>query len=187
MSMSTRSRSGIPPFARCSTRLTDAYRFARDAHEGPRRRGETTIAHPSAVAALLSEAGYAEHVVVAALLHDVVEDTTTEVSEVADRFGADVAQLVAQLTEDTGIDSYGERKGELRERAAADGHTAAAIFTADKLASARKLNAEGSVADAPKLEHYERTVRIVREHHPEVPFLAELEREVTALRRRAGG
>jgi (p)ppGpp synthase/HD superfamily hydrolase len=187
MSMDTGSRSGIPPFARSSPRLTDAYRFAREAHEGPRRRSDTTIAHPAAVAALLSEAGYPEHVVVAALLHDVVEDTTTEVSELADRFGTDVAQLVAQLTEDPGIDSYGERKGELRERAAADGHTAAAIFTADKLASARSLNAAGSVPERRKLEHYERTVRVVREHHPEVPFLAALEAEVAELRRRAGG
>jgi GTP pyrophosphokinase len=187
MSMDTGSRSGIPPFARSSARLTDAYRFAREAHEGPRRRADTTIAHPAAVAALLSEACYPEHVIAAALLHDVVEDTTTEVYELAERFGSDVARLVAQLTEDPGIDSYGERKGELRERAAADGHTAAAIFTADKLASARALNAKGERAEPRKLDHYERTVRAVREHHPEVPFLPQLEAEVDELRRRAGG
>jgi (p)ppGpp synthase/HD superfamily hydrolase len=187
MVTNTGSRSGVPLFARGSSRLTDAYRFAREAHEGPRRRSDTTIAHPAAVAELLADAGYPEHVVVAALLHDVVEDTTIELPELTDRFGADVAQLVSQLTEDPGIDSYGERKGELRERAAADGHTAAAIFAADKLASARNLNAAGSVPERRKLEHYERTVRVVREHHPEVPFLADLEAEVAELRRRAGG
>jgi (p)ppGpp synthase/HD superfamily hydrolase len=187
MSMDTGARSVVPPFAQGSARLTDAYQFAREAHEGPRRRSDTTIAHPAAVAALLAQAGYPEHVVVAALLHDVVEDTPIELAELAGRFGSDVAQLVAQLTEDPGIDSYGERKGELRERAAADGHTAAAIFTADKLASARTLNAGGSIPEPRKLEHYERTVRVVREHHPEVPFLADLEAEVAALRRRAGG
>jgi (p)ppGpp synthase/HD superfamily hydrolase len=179
--------TGVPTFARASPRLTDAYRFARSAHEGPRRRAGTTIVHPAEVAALLHEAGYPEYVIVAALLHDVVEDTATEVSQLEDRFGADVARLVAQLTEDPQIESYMERKGELRERAAADGHAAAAIFAADKLASARALNAQGGVPEPQKLEHYERTVREVGRHHPEVPFLAWLEDEIGRLRARARG
>jgi (p)ppGpp synthase/HD superfamily hydrolase len=178
-------RTGVPPFAEGSRRIADAYRFARGAHEGPRRRADTTIEHPAAVAALLHEAGYPEYVIVAALLHDVVEDTTTEVGELASRFGPDVARLVAQLTEDPGIESYIERKGELRERAAADGHAAAAIFAADKLASARQLNAAEGVPEPEKLEHYERTVRALARHHPEVPFLEWLEAEVAQLRARS--
>ena len=92
--MSHDSGSDIPPFARSSTRITDAYRFARDAHAG----GTTTIAHPTAVAELLHETGYPEHVIVAALLHDVVEDSPASADELAERFGPDVARLVAQLT-----------------------------------------------------------------------------------------
>jgi (p)ppGpp synthase/HD superfamily hydrolase len=176
----------IPAFLRDSDVLADAYRFAREAHEGPRRRVETSIEHPSAVAELLAGAGYSQHVVVAALLHDVVEDTETGVAELAQRFGPDVARLVAQLTEDPEIESYMERKGELRQRAAGDGHSAAAIFTADKLASARALNTGGRRPEPEKLEHYERTVRLVRRHHPEVPFLDELAAQVAQLRERAG-
>ena len=174
--------SGIPTFARSSTRLTDAYRFARIAHAG----GHTTIDHPAAVAELLHETGYPEHVVVAALLHDVVEDSPTKKDELAERFGPDVARLVAQLTEDPGIDAYDERKRELRRRAASDGHATASIFTADKLASARALNASGRIPDPQKLQHYERTVNMVRRHHPEVPFLSALEEELARMKTRVG-
>jgi (p)ppGpp synthase/HD superfamily hydrolase len=180
--MSLDTGSGTPDFARRSARITDAYRFARDAHA----LGVTTIDHPTAVAELLAEAGYPEHVVVAALLHDVVEDNPGSADELAERFGPDVARLVAQLTEDPGIDAYDERKRELRRRAASDGHSAASIFTADKLASARKLNASGGVPDPQKLEHYERTVNVVRRHHPEVPFLPALEDELARMRTRVG-
>jgi (p)ppGpp synthase/HD superfamily hydrolase len=180
--MSLDTGSGAPDFARRSARITDAYRFARDAHA----LGVTTIDHPTAVAELLAEAGYPEHVVVAALLHDVVEDSPGSADELAERFGRDVARLVAQLTEDPGIDAYDERKRELRRRAASDGHSAASIFTADKLASARKLNASGGVPEPQKLEHYERTVNVVRRHHPEVPFLPALEDELARMRTRVG-
>jgi (p)ppGpp synthase/HD superfamily hydrolase len=178
-------RGGVPPFVEGSKRLTDAYRFAHTAHEGPSRRGTTTIGHPTAVARLLHEAGYPENVVAAALLHDVVEDTTTEVSEIAARFGGDVASLVARLTEDPGIPGYDERKGDLRRKAAGDGHWAAAIFAADKLATTRKLNAQGEVPPPERLEHFERTVRLLQSAHPEVPFVDWLAAETERLRRRA--
>ena len=71
------------------------------------------------------------------------------------------SRVSTQLTEDPGIDAYDERKRELRRRAASDGHATASIFTADKLASARQLNASGGVPDPQKLEHYERTVNVV--------------------------
>jgi (p)ppGpp synthase/HD superfamily hydrolase len=181
----TGSDTGIPAFARRSARLTEAYRFARDAHEGSRRSGSTTIDHPAEVARLLHDVGYPEHVVVAALLHDVVEDTTTDVSEVAHRFGSQVASLVAQLTEDPGIPGYDERKGELRRRATTDGHHAASIFAADKLASAQALNARREVPARERLEHFQRTERLLRAAHPEVPFLDPLAEEIGRLRDRA--
>jgi (p)ppGpp synthase/HD superfamily hydrolase len=174
-----------PPFTRWSARVQEAYRFAREAHEGPRRRGDTTIAHPAAVAQLLAEAGYPEHVVVAALLHDVVEDTATGIEELRRRFGPEASALVAQLTEDDGIDSYDERKGELRRRAITDGDDAAAVFSADKLASLRHLNAEAQSAPPEKLEHYEQSVRLLRRRHPDLPFLDALAEELARLRARA--
>ena len=172
----------VPDFARRSDRLAYAGRFARDAYEGHPR---ATLAHPVAVAALIAEARYPEHVVLAALLHDIVEDTPIELDQLSRRFGADVCALVARLTEDDSIRRYPDRKADLRERAAAsDDNHAAAIFAADKLASARALNDDDATIERAKLEHYERTVRAVHEHHPHVPFLAELSDQVGRLRKR---
>ncbi len=63
----------LPEFARGSGLLEAAFEFAERSHHGPGRAGDTDIAHPVAVARLLSEAGFGEDVVAAALLHDVVD------------------------------------------------------------------------------------------------------------------
>ena len=76
-----------------------AYQLAYDAHgEQKRRSGEPYITHPVQVAALLWELGMDTDCVVAALLHDVVEDTPTSLEEVSKQFGPDVALLVDGLT-----------------------------------------------------------------------------------------
>ena len=173
------------PFVRRSRRLAAAYGFARDAHDRRRRVGGSTIDHPAAVAKLLYDAGYPEHVVISALLHDVVEDTATGLEELCNRFGEDVGSLVATLTENPRIREYPRRKAELRDRAATRGHHAAAIFAADKLASARALNAAGVRVPSEKIEHYQHTVHAVRAHHPEVPFLDWLDAEIARLRLRS--
>lgn len=76
-----------------------AYQLAYDAHgEQKRRSGEPYITHPVQVAALLWELGMDTDCVVAALLHDVVEDTPTSLEEVSKQFGPDVALLVDGVT-----------------------------------------------------------------------------------------
>lgn len=76
-----------------------AYQLAYDAHgEQKRRSGEPYITHPVQVAALLWELGMDTDCVVAALLHDVVEDTPTSLDEVSKQFGPDVALLVDGVT-----------------------------------------------------------------------------------------
>src|SRR5919199_708229 len=87
----------VPEFAAASPLLSSAYCFAREAHHGPRRTGDTDLDHPVAVARLLYDAGFAEDVVAAALLHDVVEDSATDVHEPGERLGAgrDTAAIFA--------------------------------------------------------------------------------------------
>ena len=76
-------------------RIRDAYEFGADAHEGQKRRsGEPYIAHPVAVAHILADLRMDAPTIVAAILHDVIEDTETAKDEIAERFGADVAELV---------------------------------------------------------------------------------------------
>ena len=76
-----------------------AYEVADRAHEGQKRRsGEPYIVHPLGVAELLAELGMDTPTIVAALLHDVVEDTEMSVDNVAAEFGAQAAALVDGVT-----------------------------------------------------------------------------------------
>jgi guanosine-3',5'-bis(diphosphate) 3'-pyrophosphohydrolase len=76
-------------------RVRDAYEFGAAAHEGQKRlSGEPYIAHPVAVADILADLHMDAQTIVAAILHDVIEDTPTAKDELAERFGADVAELV---------------------------------------------------------------------------------------------
>lgn len=81
-----------------------AFRFAKAAHEGVRRRsGEPYILHPIAVAKIASqEIGLGSTSICAAFLHDVVEDTDYTVEDIRRQFGAKIAQLVEGLTKISG-------------------------------------------------------------------------------------
>ncbi len=81
------------------TRITQAYVFARNAHEGQKRRsGEPYIIHPVAVAQILAEMGMDGDSICAALLHDVVEDTPVTDQQIRTSFGESVEQLVDGVT-----------------------------------------------------------------------------------------
>ena len=76
-----------------------AYRYAAFAHQGQTRRsGEPYISHPVAVACILAKLHLDLPTLLAALLHDVVEDTGVPISEIGDKFGKQVADLVEGLT-----------------------------------------------------------------------------------------
>src|SRR5436190_2089569 len=71
--------------------LTRAFRFAAAAHEGQQRRsGEPFIRHPWGAAKILAELIQDEQTIAAALLHDVVEDTETDIEEVRSEIGDEV-------------------------------------------------------------------------------------------------
>src|SRR4029077_14834656 len=123
---SAASMSSDPPdFIARSDLLERAYRFALAAHEGERSRGETRIDHPTAVARLLVRQGADDQTVAAALLHDVLEDTTVTRAELEEEVGMAVAGLVAELTEDESIGAYADRKAHLRQQVADAGEQAA--------------------------------------------------------------
>ena len=77
-----------------------AFRFAKEAHKGVRRRsGEPYIIHPIAVAKIASqEIGLGSTSICAALLHDVVEDTEYTVEDIEQHFGRKIARIVEGLT-----------------------------------------------------------------------------------------
>ena len=83
-------------------RIRDAVELAISAHNGQlRRSGEEYVCHPLHVACILVEIGMDSDAVVAALLHDVVEDTEIELAEITRRFGQDVSNLVDGVTKIT--------------------------------------------------------------------------------------
>ena len=85
--------------------LTKAIEFARTRHAGQYRKfkGEAYFNHPHRVAQIVfreKRSSELDALVAAALLHDIVEDTNTKVSEINQHFGELVASLVEELTTD---------------------------------------------------------------------------------------
>jgi len=136
------STPGIDAAIERSDLVREAFETARRAHAGQLRRGSDGhpfIDHPKAVAERLYDLGYADRVIAAALLHDVVEKSEVGTDEICERFGDPVADLVAALTEDETIEDYEERKREHRRRVAKADPEALAIFAADKLTNVAML------------------------------------------------
>ena len=76
-------------------RLEEAYRFSEAAHAGQTRQsGDPYISHPLAVAEILADWHLDGQTLMAALLHDVTEDTAVTKEEISDTFGRPVADLV---------------------------------------------------------------------------------------------
>jgi guanosine-3',5'-bis(diphosphate) 3'-pyrophosphohydrolase len=95
--------------------IYEAYLFGAEAHEGQvRHSGEAYIFHPLSVARILADIRLDSRSIMAALLHDVIEDTPTAKGELSTRFGKDVAQLV------DGVSKIDQIEFESREHAEAE-------------------------------------------------------------------
>jgi GTP pyrophosphokinase len=93
--------------------LARAFAFAANAHEGQQRRsGEDFIHHPWGAAKICAELHLDEQTIAAALLHDVVEDTDTDIKEVRAEFGDEIAQLVEGVTKLTRIQFQSREQAE---------------------------------------------------------------------------
>ena len=80
-------------------RLKTAYRFSDEAHLGQfRQSGEPYVSHPLAVAEICTQWRLDSQALMAALLHDTVEDTKATSQEIAEKFGPEVAALVEGLS-----------------------------------------------------------------------------------------
>ncbi len=79
--------------------IIEAFRFASDAHKGQKRKsGEGFIIHPVEVARIVVEMQLDQDSVIAALLHDVVEDTDYSIEDMKEHFGEKVALIVEGVT-----------------------------------------------------------------------------------------
>ena len=84
-----------------SVDLKSVFHFANLAHKGQKRKytGEDYIVHPISVARLVEKHGGSLDQQAAALLHDVVEDTSHTLADINALFGHDIAELVRWLTD----------------------------------------------------------------------------------------
>lgn len=130
-------------------RIVEAFEFAHTAHKGACRKGSTIpyIVHPLDVVSILMKNNAPENVVIAGLLHDVVEDTKFTLSDVRDNFGDEVATLVNGASEpeelvnanDGKIENWRERKVHSIEFIKGASHDMKLLSCADKLANIRDI------------------------------------------------
>jgi guanosine-3',5'-bis(diphosphate) 3'-pyrophosphohydrolase len=189
------STPGIDAAIERSGLVREAFETAQAAHAGQFRNGAERfpyIDHPRAVAERLAGHGSTDEVLAAALLHDAVEDTETEVEELRTRFGDRVANMVAAMTEDETIEDYEERKTEHRQRVAEAGTEVLAIYAADKLtnlamlrdAYAAKGEAVAEQLSVPldlKVSVWEADLDTLFEQAPDLPLVKEFADEMVGF------
>ncbi len=175
-------------FARGLPLTRAAITFAQEHHRPQRRAGDRApyLVHPLEVASYLERAGYPDHVVAAAVLHDVLEDTDVDRSQLESRFGRDVSDLVALVSDDPAIEDVERRKDDVRERVRGAGGYALAVYGADKVSKVRELRmqlAQGldpAEADV-KLRRHRKTLAMLEQEAPDSRIAELLRFELEAL------
>ena len=158
-----------------SPEFAEALSFVEAAYARRLRRVSRTAQHPIEVAGVLRAAGEPEWVVVAGLLHDVLEDTDVSADELAKRFGPEIAGVVEAVSQDETIRGYRERKADLRRRTVDGGREAANIALADKLA---KLEGRTVRPKRKRIAHYTATVDEVEARYGPSPLAERVRREL---------
>jgi len=116
-------------------RINLAFEYAALMHNDLRyeyNHAKFQVAHIFFVGAILMENEFPDDVIIAGILHDVVEDTKAELDDVAKRFGPEVAQLVAEETVDQSI-PWEKRQKLMQDKARTASPEIKAIKTADLL------------------------------------------------------
>jgi (p)ppGpp synthase/HD superfamily hydrolase len=189
------TRSWIPTFPPRLPLTRSAVEYADRMHAG-QRRGDGTpfILHPLEVASLLYRSGAPDHLIAAGVMHDVVEKTDANASDLRERFGPASTDLVLAVTEDDRIPGHEQRKAALRCQVADAGEEALTLFAADKLSKLRELRRE-TAADprstntrvqesrVRRLMHYTRSLALLEERLAESPLVLQLHAELTRLLR----
>jgi catechol 2,3-dioxygenase-like lactoylglutathione lyase family enzyme len=124
----------------------EALRLAASAHRDQKRKGSGLpyISHPVHVAAILERHGFSGDVVIAGLLHDVVEDQDIALTEIETRFGVTVSEIVGVLSErkldaQGGVRPWHIRKAEAVDKIRTGSAAAAAVKAADVLHNAQSI------------------------------------------------
>jgi (p)ppGpp synthase/HD superfamily hydrolase len=181
---------GVPrlTFLRHLPLAQQAVELAVELHAGQRREadGASFVMHPMEVASLLDRSHYPDHVVAAAVLHDVLENTDEDFDDLEARFGPRVAVLVALVSDNPNIADEEARKNDVRDRVEAVGGYAAAVYAADKISKVREIRlalTAGTPWDKlePKLARHKRSLAMLDETIPGSRLVELLRFEIEAL------
>ncbi|SAK48027.1 metal dependent phosphohydrolase [Caballeronia fortuita] len=147
--------------------LIRAIAFAADKHRDQRRKDANAspyINHPIALANVLANEGGIddERVLIAAILHDTIEDTDTTYDELEQCFGEEIARIVVEVTDDKSLPKE-ERKRAQIEHAAHISHRAKLVKLADKICNLRDIlvTPPSTWSDERKREYFDWAKRVV--------------------------
>jgi (p)ppGpp synthase/HD superfamily hydrolase len=175
-------------------KIQKAIRFAVKTHEvyqKQKRKGKDIpyIVHPFTVGLILARAGAGEDVIIAGILHDTIEDSHKDhkvtKGMIAERFGAEVAELVDSVTEHHKELSWEERKQEALEHVKFFSHDSLLLKSADIIANATEIledyRRDGDKTferfNAPKdriLQNYDSVIGAILAKWPENPLHTDL-------------
>jgi (p)ppGpp synthase/HD superfamily hydrolase len=174
--------------------IESARRLAEQSHRGQFRKqtGNEFIEHPVAVAEIVASSTDDPETIAAAYLHDVLEKTDVNASQLRQRFGDLVADVVIACTEDPSLSCYADRKRDLREKAITAGRPASVIYAADRVANLRDWTSLDAVQRAEvgaklgttfdeRLMLWREDLSDLSQADPNLPFLAEMEIELGHL------
>lgn len=135
--------SGVTTSSDAVTTILRAAQFAARKHKDQRRKDAASspyINHPLSLANILREEGKVDDVcvIVAALLHDTIEDTQTDYDEIRGQFGAEVAEIVAEVTDTKWLKKTSRKRLQISKAARASSG-AKLVKLADKISNLRDI------------------------------------------------
>jgi len=122
-------------------RIETAAGFATKRHAGQVRKGPKAlpyVTHCAEVADIVRQFGADEDTIVAAWLHDTVEDTDTTLEEIKQIFGANVAGIVDEVTDDPNLDKAAQQAAQITS-APTKSQSAAMVKAADQMSNMRSI------------------------------------------------
>ena len=180
-------------------RLLEAIYFATNKHLKQKRKDKITpyISHPLGVALILSTISKDEDIVIAGVLHDVVEDTDTTPKEIEKLFGIKVAKLVLECSEKDRSLSWKERKDQVLDKIKTISDAAALIKSADVLHNLYEINEKIKEQGVSFMNNFNASFedKLIYEHnrleklktfHPN-PLLKDVEKKLRELDKFFGG
>ena len=174
--------------------VDQATQYIARKHEGQYRRGLNVpySTHLFGVARILKAANYEDDIVVAGLLHDVLEDTDATEEEVGELFGDNILTLVKAVSEPDKSLNWEQRKQHMINQIKYLNEGALAIFLAEKIQNVRAIKYELSQLGESTWNHfnagkdmqywyYANIIEQIKKYHPNAVLLPDLEYGVKQL------